>query len=105
MDHHAELPVIRGLQLRSVLVLALLRRDQPMSVAELVRAVHQAGFAPPGRPGKAVADALRWEIGRGRVHRLGRDKYRAGYVASVTRYRMRARVARMRKGDIYVPAA
>ncbi len=105
MNNHADLPVIRGLQLRSVLVLALLGRNQPMSVAELVQAVERAGFAPPGRPGKSVADALRWEIRRGRVRRLGRDKYLAGYIASVTRHRMRARVARMREGDIFVPAA
>ena len=105
MDSDNDLPVIRGLQLRSVLVLALLGRDRPMAVADLVRAVEEAGFSPPGRPGKSVADALRWEVRRGRVRRMGRDKYAGGYVANVTRHRMRARVARMRTGEVYRPAA
>lgn len=86
-------PVLRGLRLRSMLVLLLLERDRPMTVSELVKAVEGNGFALAGRPGKAVADALRWEVGRGRAGRLGPGIYQAGYVAKVTRHRMRARVA------------
>ncbi|HUR49435.1 MAG TPA: hypothetical protein VMY88_07940 [Acidimicrobiales bacterium] len=105
MTNSHERPVIRGLELRYVLVLALLGWKAPLSVAELVAAVERAGFSPPGRPGKAVADALRWEVRRGRVLRAGRDKYIVGYVAKVTRYRMQTRVARMRTHGVYRPAA
>lgn len=87
-------PILRGIGLRSLLVLVLLQRDTPMTVSDLVRAVEADGFALAGRPGKAVSDALRWELGRGRALRAGVGVYRAGYVAKVTRHRMRERVAR-----------
>ena len=96
MDAAKELPHIRGLDLRSLLVLILLRQGRPMVVAELVAGVTASGFALAGRPGKAVSDALRWEMGRGRVRREGRAKYGPGYVAKSTRHRMRSRVAQTR---------
>ena len=96
MDTAKELPHIRGLDLRSLLVLILLRQGRPMVVAELVAAVTASGFALAGRPGKAVSDALRWEMGLGRVRREGRATYCPGYVAKVTRHRMRSRVAQTR---------
>ena len=96
MDPARELPLIRGLDLRSLLVLILLRKGRPMVVADLVSAVTASGFALAGRPGKAVSDALRWEMGRGRVRRAGRATYCPGYVAKVTRHRMRSRVAQTR---------
>ena len=96
MDPARELPLIRGLDLRSLLVLILLRKGRPMVVADLVSAVTASGFALAGRPGKAVSDALRWEMGRGRVRREGRATYCPGYVAKVTRHRMRSRVAQTR---------
>jgi len=95
-DTAKELPLIRGLDLRSLLVLILLRQGRPMVVAELVAAVTASGFALAGRPGKAVSDALRWEMGRGRVRREGRATYCPGYVAKVTRHRMQSRVAQTR---------
>lgn len=103
MNDPKEPAVIRGLQLRSVLVLSLVERSEPMSVADLVAAVERLGFAAPGRAGKAIADALRWEVRRGRVRRLGRDSYGSGHVARVTRFRMRARVAEMRNGSVTQP--
>ncbi|MEY2422285.1 MAG: hypothetical protein QOI95_2352 [Acidimicrobiaceae bacterium] len=97
MDHVDGVLVVRGLELRSLLVLTLLgRSSQPVSVWELAEAVGEAGFAFRGRPGKAIADALRWEVARGRVVRADRGMYVAGYVAKVTRHRMRGRVAEMR---------
>jgi hypothetical protein len=59
-----QLPIARGLILRSVLVLLLLERRQPMRVSELVIAVRGSGFAVFGRPSKEIADALRWEVAR-----------------------------------------
>jgi len=96
MDGVDDLLLVQGLEPRSLLVLLLLERSRPMSVSELAAAVRQAGFAVAGRPSKGIADALRWELRRGRVVRLQRGAYAAGYVAGVTRHRMRARVAEMR---------
>lgn len=87
--------VVRGKELRWVLLVVLLDRRRPMEVAEMVAAVERMGFALDGRPGKAVADALRWEVDRGRVTRRERGVYAIGSVAKVTNYRMRARVAEM----------
>ena len=96
MDTAKELPHIRGLDLSSLLVLILLRQGRPMGVAELVAAVTRTGFALADRPGKAVSDALRWEVRRGRVRRDRRAKYCPGYGAEVTPHRMRSRVAQTR---------
>ena len=65
-----------------------------MEVWELVDAVDRRGLAFAGRASKEVADALRWEVARGRALRLDRGRYAAGYVAKATRHRMRRRVAR-----------
>jgi len=89
-------PLVRGLMLRSLVVLVLLDRRRPMDLAELTRAIAQSGFAVGGRPGKEIADALRWEVRRGRVVRHARGVYGPGVVAKVTKHRMRARVAQMR---------
>jgi len=49
-----------------------LANQGPATVGELIDAVKHQGFSFRGRPSKAVSDALRWEIERGRVHRLRR---------------------------------
>ncbi len=92
----ADPPVIRGLALRSLLVLILLRRGAPSTVGQLAAEVETAGFALAGRPGKTVSDALRWEMGRGRARRVEAGLYGPGYVAKVTRHRMKLRVAETR---------
>jgi hypothetical protein len=89
---------LRGVELRSLLVLLLLRGGGPQTVAGLERAVATAGFrAGSGRPSKEIADALRWEVRRGRVVRLGRGRYAPGEVAKVTRHRMRGRIEAARR--------
>lgn len=87
--------VVRGRELRWLLLVVLLDRRRPMGVSELVAAVERSGFTLAGRPGKAIADALRWEVERGRVVRRERGVYALGYVAKVTNFRMRSRVAEM----------
>jgi hypothetical protein len=94
-DHEGR-PVLRGIELRSLLVLLLLDRRAPATVGELVRVVQASGFSLPGRPSKTTSDALRWEVARGRAVRVRHDGYVAGHVAKVTRHRMRARVAATR---------
>jgi hypothetical protein len=91
-----EPPVLRGLELRSLLVLVLLDAGRPMTLAALTSAVERRGFAFGGRASKEAGDALRWEVARGRVVRTGRGVYAAGTVAKVTKHRMRARVAATR---------
>lgn len=85
--------VVRGLLLRSFLVLELRGAGRPLTVRELCAALHRRGVDTPSRPSKDVPDALRWEIRRGRVHRVAPGTYRLGHVARSTAWRMRQRVA------------
>lgn len=84
---------IRGLRLRELLVLILSRHTAPMTVGALVAAVDDHGFRIEGRAGKVVSDQLRYELARGRVHRVGRGLYVAGTVTRQARWRMQRRIA------------
>jgi hypothetical protein len=87
-------PFIPGQILRYVLVLTLLDRREVLTVPELVAAVEAAGGRlDEDRPGKQVADALRWEVTKGRVRRAGRGRYTAGHVPRSTQWYFRRRVA------------
>lgn len=86
---------LRGRNLRYVLTLSLFDRGE-RSVAELVRLLDADGWVVAGRPSKAVSDALRWEIGRGRVVRLGRGRYGPGTMPRQTHAWIRARVRSLR---------
>jgi hypothetical protein len=68
----------------------------PASVTELIGALDHHGFCVSGRPSKAVSDALRWEIERGRVHRLARGRYGPAYIPRSTEYRIHQRVLALR---------
>lgn len=87
---------LSGLDLRYVLTTALLRAGVPLRVPELVRALERDGFTCWGRSSKEVSDALRWEIGRGRVVRVRRGVYVAGTMPKQTRSRITRRVADLR---------
>ena len=60
---------LRGRGLRFVLVDELMSR-RSMTVAEMVTVMAGHGFNIEGRASKAISDALRWEVRRGRVVRL-----------------------------------
>jgi hypothetical protein len=62
----------------------------------MIEALCWHGFCVRGRASKAVSDALRWEIGRGRVRRLGRGVYGPGYIPRSTEYRIHQRVLALR---------
>jgi hypothetical protein len=96
MTSPLDLGAVHGLDLRSLLVLLLIDAGQPLTVSELDALVRASGFELAGRPGKAVADALRWEVRRGRARKVKRGLYAAGAVAKVTKHRMRRRVAETR---------
>jgi len=83
-----------GIELRSFLVLQMRAAGGPVRVADLVDALDAGGFAVAGRTSKVISDALRWEVARGRVRRLGRGLYcQVGRIPRSTLRRMRARVA------------
>ena len=68
---------LRGIELRYVLTMHLSLHG-PASIAELADALAWHGFTVGGRESKSISDALRWEMGYGRVRRLGRGRYGPG---------------------------
>ncbi len=89
--------LVGGLELRYVLTDRICSPDRAeWTVAELVDSLGDSGFLLTGRPSKQVSDALRWEIGRGRVHRVGRGRYRAGSMPGATRRRIGKRSRQLR---------
>ena len=88
--------VLRGTELRYVLT-RLIQLLGPITIPQLLVQLADWGFAAEGRPSKTVSDALRWEIGRGRVYRCGRGTYREAWAPRGTEYRIIARVAALRE--------
>jgi hypothetical protein len=83
-----------GRDLRYQLTQLVVERG-PMSVAAMVAAIDELGFRLEGRQSKVISDALRWEVARGRLVRIGRGRYRLGSVPRSTAHRIAART-RMR---------
>jgi hypothetical protein len=88
--------LLHGIELRYALTLTLVRAGVPLTVPELVRALEREGFTVPGRASKEVSDALRWEVGWGRVVRVRRGVYVAGHMPKQTLSRIRRRVGVLR---------
>ncbi|HVM07938.1 MAG TPA: hypothetical protein VM345_05730 [Acidimicrobiales bacterium] len=80
-----------GLRLRSLLVVLLVEAGTPLTVRQLIARIEARGVVLDGRPSKLVSDALRWEVRRGRVVRVGLGVYRSGRIAETTLRRMRGR--------------
>ena len=70
--------VLAGRDLRYVLTVVLHQAGRPLTVAELVVILERDGLGIVGRPSKTISDALRWEIGKGRVVKVGRSTYARG---------------------------
>jgi hypothetical protein len=87
---------LHGIELRYVLTLHLFQHG-PATVTELIDLLGWHGFRVRGRPSKAVSNALRWEIGRGRVRRLRRGLYGPAYIPHATEYRIINRVLALRE--------
>jgi hypothetical protein len=81
---------LSGLILRYVLT-HYVHRLREATVADLVGCLERDGLRVAGRPSKVVSDALRWEIKRGRVVRVGRGRYVAGYLPRGTENRIQRR--------------
>lgn len=89
--------ILRGIELRYALTVCM-QLHGPASVPTLLDVLDHWGFGVAGRPSKAVSDALRWEMGRGRVARIGRGRYRAvGWIPRGTEHRMHQRVLALRE--------
>jgi hypothetical protein len=86
---------LKGIELRYVLALHLAVHG-PATITDLIDALDWHGFCVRGRASKAVSDALRWEIGRGRVRRLERGRYAPGYMPRSTEHRIHQRVLALR---------
>ena len=82
---------VRGSDLRYLLT-AYLFDHGPSTIAELVDALTYHGFHTVVGTSKAVSDALRWEIGRGRVLRLRRGRYCPASMPRATQHRIHMRV-------------
>ena len=86
---------LQGIELRYVLTWHLALHG-PATIAEMIDALTWHGFCVSGRASKAVSDALRWEIERGRVYRIGRGRYRSADIPRSTEYRIHQRVLALR---------
>jgi hypothetical protein len=87
---------LRGIELRYVLTMQLSSHG-PASIPELADALAWHGFGVAGRPSKSIADALRWEMGYGRVRRLGRGLYGPDCMPRGTEHRINKRVMALRR--------
>ena len=86
---------LRGTELRYVLTHHLFLHGSA-TVVELIDMLDWHGFETRGRPSKAISDALRWEMGRGRVCRRGRGLYVPVWMPRGTEHRIHARVLALR---------
>lgn len=84
------------IELRYALTMFLFQHG-PTTVAALIDALDYQGFEIPGRASKAVSDALRPDLSRGRVRRLGRGLYGPGEMPRATEYRIHMRVLALRE--------
>ncbi|HEY7052679.1 MAG TPA: hypothetical protein VH496_11195 [Mycobacterium sp.] len=86
---------LRGTDLRYVLT-HYLQAHGPMTIAQLTSMLEQDGFETAGRASKAISDALRWEVRRGRVGHGRRGRYGPGWMPRSTEHRIRKRVLALR---------
>lgn len=80
-------------RLRYALTLVLLHSERELTVPELEAAALANGCTLDVRPAKAVSDALRTEVTKGRVVRVGWGRYRPGTVPRSTQWWLRACLA------------
>jgi hypothetical protein len=86
---------IHGTDLRYALTFYLSQHG-PATIADLVEVMAHYNFGIPGYAPKSISDALRWEIGHGRVRRLRRGLYGPGCIPRSTEHRIRGRVLTLR---------
>jgi len=82
-------PALAGRELRYLLTVLLHQVGRPLTVTEMIALVERDGLRVAGRPSKTVSDAPRWEIGKGRVVKVGRSTYRRGTMPRSTAWWIR----------------
>jgi hypothetical protein len=86
---------LRGIELRYVLT-DILAVHGKATIPDLIETLECQGFSVAGRASKAISDALRWEIRRGRVRRLRRGFYGPGVIPRSTEQHIHRRVLALR---------
>jgi hypothetical protein len=82
---------VSGLLLRYAILAVMEGVTRPAGVREIADSIGRFGVRTPSREGKLVSDALRTEVRKGRVMRVGRDLYVGGHPLSErTRSRIQA---------------
>ncbi len=89
-----------GIQLRYELCVCLLDARTPLTISDLVGQIEARGFAVDGRASKTVSDALRWEVRRGRVTRVGRGRYTQGVMPRSTEWWIRTHANARRRAVV-----
>jgi hypothetical protein len=87
-----QLDVLHGRRLRYAAAVLLHEARDTVGLDVLATALDAWGYATGGEPRKAISDALRWELHRGRAVRVGRGRYRSRGLAPSTLRWMRAQV-------------
>ncbi len=86
-----------GLWLRYELCIVLHEARRSLTVAEIVGRIEADGFTIGPNAHKVVADALRWEVRRGRARRVRRGVYGTGRLPRSSESKMRAALRRQRR--------
>jgi hypothetical protein len=86
------LEVLGGRRLRYAVAVLPHERGDTMTLDELAAALAAWRYGTGPEPRKAISDALRWELHRGRAIRVGRGRYRSRGLARSTHGWMRANV-------------
>ena len=99
---HSESPpliLLTGRDLRYAVLITLDRRfGLVRTISEILDDLAYRGLAPDAeRPGKALADAMRWEVRRGRVLRSGWGRYKIGRYPATTQWRAEKRIDQLRR--------
>jgi hypothetical protein len=90
---------VRGRDLRYAALGVLLRAGRPLTLPEIHRGLHAAGFAIDGwHPVKQLADALGWEHEKKRARRVARGVYEVGQLNPYRRRRALREAERVHSG-------
>lgn len=82
-----ERPVLTGRRLRYAVALLLFDAEGTVTLDDLAGRLRTSGYTTSGEPRKAISDALRWELRRGRAVRVRRGQYRSlGLARSTVRW-------------------
>ncbi len=85
--------VLSGRRLRYAVAVLLHEAQHTVTLDDLAHCLLEGGYGTAGDTRKAISDALRWELRRGRAVRIRRGHYRSRGLARSTLSWMRAQIA------------